>query len=52
MTMCVRMDPGGQIIPELKKFKDKELLKKLFQKGGYRVVKRGVSCGKKGGIVW
>lgn len=30
MTMCVRMDPGGQIIPELKKFKDKELLKKLI----------------------
>ena len=24
------MDPGGQIIPELKKFRDKELLKKLI----------------------
>lgn len=30
MTMCVRMDPGGQIIPESKKFRDKELLKKLI----------------------
>ena len=30
MTMCVRMDPDGQIIPELKKFRDKELLKKLI----------------------
>lgn len=30
MTMCVRMDPSGQIIPELKKFRDKELLKKLI----------------------
>lgn len=30
MKRCVRMDPGGQIIPELKKFKDKELLKKLI----------------------
>ena len=30
MTMCVRMDPSGQITPELKKFRDKELLKKLI----------------------
>lgn len=28
--MCVRMDPGGQITPELKKFRDKELLKMLI----------------------
>lgn len=28
--MCVRMDPGGQITPELKKFKDNELLKMLI----------------------
>lgn len=28
--MCVHMDPGGQIIPELKKFRDKELLKMLI----------------------
>lgn len=28
--MCVHMDPGGQIIPELNKFRDKELLKKLI----------------------
>lgn len=26
--MCIRMDPSGQIIPESKKFRDKELLKK------------------------
>lgn len=30
MKRCVHMDPGGQIIPELKKFRDKELLKKLI----------------------
>lgn len=30
MTMCVRMDPGGQIAPELKKFRDKELFKMLI----------------------
>lgn len=28
-------------------FFKKKNTKKLFQKGGYRVVKRGVSCGKK-----
>ena len=28
--MCIRMDPSGQIIPESKKFRDKELLKKLI----------------------
>ena len=30
MKRCVHMDPSGQIVPELKKFKDKELLKKLI----------------------
>lgn len=30
MKRCVHMDPGGQIFPELKKFRDKELLKKLI----------------------
>ena len=30
MKRCVRMDPGGQIIPELNGFRDKELLKKLI----------------------
>ena len=30
MKRCVHMDPGGQIAPELKKFRDKELLKKLI----------------------
>lgn len=30
MKRCVHMDPGGQISPELKKFRDKELLKKLI----------------------
>ena len=28
--MCIRMDPSGQIIPESKKFRNKELLKKLI----------------------
>lgn len=28
--MCIRMDPSGQIILESKKFRDKELLKKLI----------------------
>lgn len=30
MKRCVHMDPGGQIVPEVKKFRDKELLKKLI----------------------
>lgn len=30
MKRCVHMDPGGQISPELKKFRDKEPLKKLI----------------------
>lgn len=30
MKMCIRMDPGGQIIPESKKFRDKELFKMLI----------------------
>lgn len=28
MKRCVHMDPSGQIVPELKKFRNKELLKK------------------------
>ena len=30
MKRCVHMDPGGQIAPELKKFRDKELFKMLI----------------------
>lgn len=30
MVRCVHMDPSGQIVPELKKFRNKELLKKLI----------------------
>lgn len=30
MKRCVHMDPSGQIVPELKKFRNKELLKKLI----------------------
>ena len=30
MKRYAHMDPGGQIVPELKKFRNKELLKKLI----------------------